>query len=173
MDIYKWRCLFDFERMKVMFPWDFPPFNKDTLKNLQRMRPDEVEKYVNEVVGRMFPPEMQQMSFGMGANSSKVQPDQKKETQNRLHANVFETHDYVYVQIPITNEKWLEELKMYHTSNQLIIEHIPEWENKQIITLPAIVRKKGAKASFRDGTLEIKLLKNMDMQYSEINVTEY
>lgn len=163
----------DFERMKVMFPWDFTPFNKDTLKKLQRMKPDEVENYVNEMMGRMFPPEMQQMNFGMGAKTQKSSPTSNKTGPNPLNEKVFETHDYVYVHIPIDNEKWLEEMKMYHTSNQLIIEHIPEWESKQIITLPAIVRKKGAKAAFKDRILEIKLLKNIDSQWSEINVSEY
>lgn len=137
------------------------------------MKPDEVENYVSEMMGRMFPPEMQQMGFGMGANTTATSPSQNKGTQKTLNANVFETHDYVYVQIPITSEELLEEMKMYHTSNQLIIEHIPEWENKQTITLPRVVKKKGAKASYKDGTLEIRLLKSMDMQYSEINVTEY
>lgn len=156
-----------------MFPWNFSPFNKDTIKNLQRMRPEEIENYVNEMMGKMFPPEMQQMGFGLGANAMKNPPKQNEDNTNSLKANVFETHDYVYVRIPIKKESWLKEIKMYHTSNQLIIEKLPEWENKKIITLPAIVRKKGAKASFKEGNLEIKLLKNIDMQFSEIDVSEY
>ncbi|RTR31048.1 Hsp20/alpha crystallin family protein [Robertmurraya yapensis] len=149
-----------------MFPWNFSPFNKETMQKLKRMRPEEVENYVSEVMGKMFPPEMQGMNFTKGFNSS------TEESSPSLSVSVFESLDYVYVMIPINNEDWLQKMKLYYTSNQLIIEHIPEPEDKQTITLPAIVRKKGSRATYKDGTLEIKIPKNIDMQYSEIDITE-
>ncbi|TKC19568.1 Hsp20/alpha crystallin family protein [Robertmurraya kyonggiensis] len=149
-----------------MSPWNFSPFNKETMQKLKRMQPEEVQNYVNEVMGKMFPPEMQGMNFAKGFNSS------SEDSTNALSAKVFETLDYVYVMIPIDDEDWLQKMKLYYTSNQLIIEHIPKSEDKQTITLPAIVRKKGSRATYKDGILEIKIPKNIDMQYSEIDITE-
>ena len=66
----------------------------------------------------------------------------------------------------------LKELRIYHTPNQLMIEHIPEKDQKHSITLPAMVKKKGSSAKYKDGILEIKLIKSYDIQYSQIDVTE-
>lgn len=156
-----------------MFPWSFSPFDKNTLKKIQQMRPEEVEKYVNDLMGKMLPPDMQAMNYSTGTNPFTIQStNDDNNNQIPLQASVFETHDYVFVMIPIKNEEWLQNMRLYHTSNQLIVEHIPEKEDKQTITLPAIVRKKGTKASCKDGSLEIKFQKNIDMQYSEIDITE-
>jgi hypothetical protein len=158
--------------MNVMFPWSFSPFDKNTMKKMQQMRPEEVEKYVNDLMGKMLPPDMQTMNNSRGTNPFNIQSPNDDHNHSPLHASVFETHDHVFVMIPITNEEWLQTMRLCHTSNQLIVEHIPEREDKQTITLPAIVRKKGTKASYKDGRLEIKFLKNVDMQYSEIDITE-
>lgn len=155
-----------------MFPWSFSPFNKDTMKKLQQMRPEEVEKYVNDMMGKMFPPDMQKMDFSGGVNPFNIQSSPTEKEENSLHASVFETHDNIFVMIPIKDENWLQEMKLFHTSNQLIIQHIPEPEDKHTITLPAIVRKKGSKASYQDGSLEVRFFKNVDMQYSEIDISE-
>lgn len=89
-----------------------------------------------------------------------------------LSSSAFETHDYVYVRIPIKDEEWIKKLRLYHTTNQLIVEHIPQQEDKHTITLPAIVKKKGASANYKDGILEVKIPKNIDMQFSQIDVME-
>lgn len=60
------------ERMNIMSPWNFSPFNKETMQKLKRMRPEEVQNYVNEVMGKMFPPEMQGMNFAKGFNLSLI-----------------------------------------------------------------------------------------------------
>jgi HSP20 family molecular chaperone IbpA len=53
-----------------------------------------------------------------------------------------------------------------------MVENISERDDKHSITLPAMVKKKGSSAKFRDGILEIKLIKSHDIQYSQIDVTE-
>lgn len=155
-----------------MFPWNFSPFNKDTLKMLQQMRPGDVEKYVQEMMEKMMPPQLQGTDFMKGFYPDQSSSPQAEETPTKLSASVFQTHDDVFVRIPIKDQSLLGHMKIYHTSNQLILEHIPEKEDKQTITLPAIVKKKGAKASYKDDTLEIKFPKNIDMQFSEIDITE-
>ncbi|CAM3496273.1 Hsp20/alpha crystallin family protein [Cytobacillus oceanisediminis] len=157
-----------------MFPWNLFPFNKDMKNLMQQMKPEEIDKYIQNIMGQMFPQNMQGMSgtpdFMKGFNTAAA--GQKQPNPAALDSSVFETHDHVYVRMLIKKEDWLKDMKLYHTSNQMIIEHIPEKDDKHIITLPAIVKRKGSTAHFKDGFLEIKIPKNVDMQYSEIDVTE-
>ncbi|MDQ0155075.1 Hsp20/alpha crystallin family protein [Robertmurraya andreesenii] len=155
-----------------MFPWGFSPFNQDMFKKLQKMKPQEIEKYVYDMMGKMFPPEMNGMNFGMTPPIMETSPPQNEESPPEIDARVFETHDDVFVIIPIKDKDSLKDIKIAHTSNQLIIRHMPDWEDKHTITLPAIVRKKGTKATYQDGTLEIRLQKNIDLQFSEIDINE-
>ncbi|RYI31099.1 Hsp20/alpha crystallin family protein [Bacillus infantis] len=160
-----------------MFPWNLFPFNKDMKKTMQQLKPDEIDKYVQNMMGQLFP----QSTQGMGGPQNMMQgfspfqqgnPDPSPPGSSKLDTSVYETHDYVYVRIGIKDESWLKQLKLYHTSNQIILEHIPEFENKHTITLPAIVKRKGSSASFKDSMLEVRIPKNIDMQFSEIEVTE-
>ena len=97
---------------------------------------------------------------------------QTTQQANTMNSTAFETHDSVFVRIPIKDETMLKELRIYHTANQVILENIPEQDDKHSITLPAIVKKKGSSAKYKDGFLEIKLIKSYDVQYSQIDVTE-
>nr|WP_251553774.1 Hsp20/alpha crystallin family protein [Neobacillus muris] len=156
-----------------MFPWNIFPFNKDMRETFQKMKPEEIDKYVQDIIGKVLPSNMggmmnpQDMFKGFAS-----QQDQVSTNPGKLHSSAFETHDYVFVRIFIKDESWIKKLKLYHTSNQLILEHIPEEGDKHTITLPAIVKKKGATANFKDGILEVKIPKNVDMQFSQIDVTE-
>lgn len=86
--------------------------------------------------------------------------------------SLFETHTDVYVRVPIKDASSLKNIKIFHTSNTSIIEGYPNKEDRQVYTLPAIVKKRGGSAQYREGMLEIKLPKATDLQFSEINVTE-
>ncbi|GLB61140.1 Hsp20/alpha crystallin family protein [Cytobacillus sp. NCCP-133] len=156
-----------------MFPWNFFPFNKDMKNFSKQMKPEEIDKYIQNLMGQMFPQNMQGMTaapdFMKGFNAAS---NHSHTNTPVLNSSVFETHDHIFVRVPIKNEEWLKEMKLFHTSNQMIIEHIPEKDDQHFITLPAIVKRKGSSAQFKDGCLEIKIPKNVDMQYSEIDVTE-
>lgn len=156
-----------------MFPWNIFPFNKDLKDSLQKMKPEEIDKYVQDIIGKVFPANMRGMMNPMDIlNGFQTSPSQQPASSGNLNSSAFETHDYVFVRIPIKDEDWLKKLRLYHTSNQLILEHIPEHDDKHTITLPAIVKKKGAAANYKDGILEVKIPKNIDMQFSQIDVTE-
>lgn len=154
-----------------MFPWNLLPFNKDMGKMLQSMKPGEIEKYVQEIMGKMMPSNMQGMMNPQDLMGSLHTPAEQR-SSNPLNSTAFETHDFVFVRIPIKDDKWVKQVRIYHTSNQLIAEGIPDYEDKHTITLPAIVKKKGAVATCKDGILEIRIPKNVDMQFSQIDVTE-
>ena len=89
-----------------------------------------------------------------------------------LDAQIFETHHDVYVRLPVKDKASLKDLKIFHTSNTFIIEGFPDKDDRHVLTLPAIVKKKGGSAQYREQVLEIRLPKANDLQYSEINVTE-
>ena len=156
-----------------MFPWNLFPFNKDMKNMMQQMKPEEMEKYVQNIMGQMFPQKVQGMTnpanFMQGTHPFHTQT---AENSKEFQSSVYETHDYVYVRVPIKKEEWLKEMKLYHTSNQMIIEHIPEFDDKHTIVLPALVKRKGSRASFKDGMLEIKIPKNVDLQFTEIDIDE-
>jgi HSP20 family molecular chaperone IbpA len=156
-----------------MFPWNMFPFNKDTKETMQKMKPEQIDNYVQDIIGKFMPENMKGMmnpqDLFTGIQSS---VSQQQSTSGVLNSTAFETHDFVYVRIPLKNEEWVNQLRIYHTSNQLIVEQIPQQGDKHTITLPAIVRKKGASANYKDGILEIKIPKNVDMQFSQIDVTE-
>lgn len=160
-----------------MFPWNMFSFNKDDQHRLQKMKPDEINKYVQDLMEKMVPAGLKDMmnpfEFMHGFQSPNgTQPSTSEKRVDILRSTIFETHDYVFVRIPINNETWLKEMAIYHTSNQLIVEHIPKYEDKHTITLPAIVKKKGSSANYKDGMLEVRIPKNIDMQFSQIDVTE-
>ncbi|SDL89925.1 hypothetical protein SAMN05443253_10192 [Bacillus sp. OK048] len=154
-----------------MFPWNLFPFNKDMKNKLQHMKPDEIDQFIKGVMGNIMsshsgsaPLNPQEM-----VNQNRSQTFQQSPT---LHSTTFESHDSVFVRIPIKDEATLENLQIYHTANQLMIENIPEKDQKHSITLPAMVKRKGSSAKYKDGILEIKLIKSHDIQYSQIDVSE-
>jgi len=143
---------------------------KDTL---QKLKPEEIDNYVQDIMGKIMPANMRGMMNPQDMfNGFQSTGSQQQQTTGILNSTAFETHDFVFVRIPIKREEWIKQIRIYHTSNQLIVEHIPQQEDKHTITLPAIVKKKGATANFKDSMLEVKIPKNVDMQFSQIDVTE-
>jgi transcriptional regulator with AAA-type ATPase domain len=142
---------------------------KNTFQNL---KPDQIDKYVQDIMEKVMPANIQEMMNPQDFMSSFQNPFSQQQTAGPLNSTAFETHDFVFVRIPIKNEEWVKRVRIYHTSNQLIAEGIPESNDQHTITLPAIVKRKGAVANFKDGILEVRIPKNIDMQYSQIDVTE-
>lgn len=133
------------------------------------MKPDEIDQFIKGIMGNVMPTQTESPMNSQDFNHFRPQSSQQV---NSLNSTVFETHDCVFVRIPIKDESLLKDLRIYHTANQLMVENIPEREYKHSIALPAMVRKKGSSAKFKDGILEIKLIKSHDIQYSQIDVSE-
>ncbi|MGV2938605.1 Hsp20/alpha crystallin family protein [Mesobacillus sp. LC4] len=157
-----------------MFPWNLLPFDRNTQKKFLEMKPDEIENYVQQMMGKMLQPNMQGMLKpeewlkGMQQQSApdSVQPE------TGLNAEMFETHDFVFVRLPLKDESMLKQMKLFYTSNQVIVEHIPDLSDKHTLVLPATVKRKGAGANYRDGVLELRLQKMVDMQFAEIDISK-
>lgn len=134
------------------------------------MKPDEIDQFIKGILGNVMPTQSgNTMNPQDMINHYQSQPLQQT---NPMNSSAFETHDSVFVRIPIKDEALLKVLRIYHTANQLMVENIPEPDTKHSITLPAMVKKKGSSAKYKDGILEIKLIKSYDIQYSQIDVSE-
>jgi HSP20 family molecular chaperone IbpA len=160
-----------------MFPWNFSPFNKKLTNQMGQFDQNDIEKLIKQMMGQMMPTQMEGMMNDQDwMKTARAQQQNTTQDSSRtaeaLSYSVFDTHNHVFVRISIKDDSWLSQLKMYHTSNQLILEHIPNTQDKYTITLPSIVRKKGTTTSFKDGVLEVRIPKNIDMQYSEIEIPE-
>ncbi|KMY53395.1 hypothetical protein AC623_04845 [Bacillus sp. FJAT-27231] len=157
-----------------MFPFQssFPSAN-DWQKWLKHLHERDVEKYVQNVLSSSLPPSWQ-MNENEG-DRAKNEPRQQTisptvEEPVSLQSSVFETHEAVYVRIPISDPSLFKNLKVFHTSNQAILEGLPGTASEKVIILPAIVKKKGATAHYKDGVLQIMIPKEVDFQYTEIDI---
>jgi HSP20 family molecular chaperone IbpA len=167
-----------------MFPWSLFPFNKNMKEQMNQMNPKEIDSYVQEMMKKMFPggwSSMMNPNETMKGNQPFIHPMSEEQNQEgtqssnssfSIPVNIFETFEDVYIRMKIPEEEWMKRMKIFHTSNQAIIENIPENGDRQVLTLPSLVKKKGAIAQFREGILELKLPKSIDMQYTEIDVSD-
>lgn len=153
-----------------MFPFNMFPFNKELKGSFQGMQSQDIDKYVQDMMSKVF----SQMNTVTNLQNTPLanQHEPVQSQKGSQTSPIFETHDFVFAMIPIKEEEWLRRMKVYHTSNQLIIEHVPEENDRKVYTLPSTVKKKGASATYKDGVLEVKIPKNIDLQYSEIQVSE-
>ncbi len=110
--------------------------------------------------------------FQQGNSEHPFFSNEHSQNGNKLQTNVFETHHHVFVRISLSDQKALQKMKIYHTSNSAIIEGYPKDTDKHIVTLPAIVTKKGATAHHKENVLEIRFTKASDLNLSEIPITE-
>jgi len=158
-----------------MLPWNHLPFNEEMKKKFNNMNPNDIDKYVQNMITKMFPKDMegmlnpQEWLKGVQGFTNDFPPSHNG---NGLNAAVFETHDFVFIRIPIKEENWLKDMKIFHTSHEAIIEHIPSSEDKHTVKLPAAVRKKGAIANYKDDVLEIRIPRSNQTQISEIDIQE-
>ncbi|TMU86956.1 Hsp20/alpha crystallin family protein [Bacillus sp. BHET2] len=171
-----------------MFPWSLFPFNKDMKDQMNQMNPKEMDSYIQGMMKKMFPGGWESMmnpndmmngaqSFSnpmgmMGNQGQKTQRDEASRSSSSVPTTIFETFEDVYIRFHVPNEEWMKSLKIFHTSNQAFIENIPDSDERQVITLPCLVKKKGAVAQYKDGILELKIPKSIDLQYTEIDVSE-
>jgi HSP20 family molecular chaperone IbpA len=144
---------------------------------LQQMKPEEINQFVQNIMSKMFQSNSpHSMNMNTDEFTSSFHPFQTTSeptsSNSKLQYSLFETHDDIFVRVVIETEDWLQSMKLTHTSNLLILEHIPELEDTHKIPLPSLVKKKGTTAHYKEGMLEIKIPKNIDLQFSEVDITE-
>jgi HSP20 family molecular chaperone IbpA len=162
-----------------MFPFQsLFPFKEGIQKWLQQSHSTEIEKYVQDSISKSITNSMQMYGHHSEILKKLFRNDEHTGSHTsdnstvapKLDVNIFESHDDIYLKIPIKDSSQLSQLKIFHTSNQAIIEGIPSPEDRHVIPLPSIVKKKGASTNYKDGILQIKIPKLIDFQYTEIDV---
>ncbi len=152
-----------------MFPWNtLFSANKNQNNFLKNFQNNDVQSFIDQVFSEVMPEKTQESTMNQGTSNQKYQ----NSVQYPLNANVFETHSFIYIRIPIDDEDWLKNMKIFHTSNQSMIHGVPNDDDQHIISLPALVRKKGTTVQYKDDILEIRLQKQVDIPYSEIDISE-
>ncbi|MDQ0228908.1 Hsp20/alpha crystallin family protein [Metabacillus malikii] len=149
-----------------MFPWNNQfPFNQSNFtKQFQKMNPKEVEQYIEDIMKNIF-----------GSEPSNKFPfhnevdNERTKTQELSEFDIYETTDYLYVKIGIPKEK-IESIKVQHSSHQLFIHSDTDENEKTTYMLPSPVAKKGTKAHYENGILEIQLTKLHEHTISEISI---
>lgn len=152
-----------------MFPWNKHfPFNNQSgqlPETFRNMNPKNVEDYIQSVMGNVFGEGFSQQFPYQGNLTAK----EKQPQGNPANAELFETNDNIFVKLPATDDQ-AGNLRIQHNSNQLFIINYPAVGEQKKFILPCLVKRKGTKASYRNGILEIKLMKNEDLQLSEIDI---
>lgn len=163
-----------------MFPWNSFPFNIQPNSNQDEpLDESNIEDYWKKVLSTIFSnkndnfpvawlqPFMEQIQHSM-ANPFL----QRKDSQQASDIQLFETFDFIIIRFFVPDASIVKNIKLYHTSNQVFIENFPKEGEKKRITLPALVQKKGSNATFKEGIIEMILIKKQDSHLTEIPVTE-
>lgn len=129
---------------------------------------NDIQKFVQQVVEESISSSMENAKT-MEHLQVESEEDHKP-ANDSLNAITFESHDHVYVKVLIKNEEDLRNLKIYHSSNQVIIEGIPTIDHRHVITLPSLVKMKESVSEYRNQFLQIQMRKRNDLQFTEVDV---
>ncbi|MDR9794188.1 Hsp20/alpha crystallin family protein [Aeribacillus pallidus] len=81
----------------------------------------------------------------------------------------YETDEFIYIKLPM-NDDLKKMIKIQHNQHHLHLMNYPEKNQQKKFVFPAPVKRKGTKAVFSDGILEIKFVKLKDHHYTEIDL---
>lgn len=149
----------------------FPFFFKGGLPKwlTQTYLNNDIQKFVQEMVEQSISSSIKNAK--MMETMYQVDEDEKPgPTSGTLRATTFESNDHVYVRVFIKDESVLSNLKIYHNTNELVIEGIPSLDDSHVISLPSPVRMKESVSEYRDNYLQIKMKKRIDPQFTEVAV---
>lgn len=143
-----------------MFPWNFFNMNRKSKDFFDRMDEDSFQEMLEKWMKQAFPSILEEQN----------QKKEKETTSKTLNETVFETHEYIYIRIPVQDKEIISNIKIYYSLNKCMINGVQDNDQPYTIILPSTVKKKGAQAIYRDQVLEIKIPKYSDWQFSEIDV---
>ena len=153
----------------MMFPWNkqFPFDQSGFTQHFNKMSPKEVENYIQTVMKNVFGGDSSQIFPFQGELSQ--QANNEKST-HQPKAEIFETNDFIYVKLPISNDE-VENISIQHTNNQLIVNNYPNASEQRKYMLPSPVKRKGTKARYDEGYLEIQFIRLQEHNISEVDIS--
>lgn len=152
-----------------MFPWNkqFPFDQSGFTQHFNKMNPKEVENYIQTVMKNVFGGDFSQ---GFPFQGEPSQNDNRVKSSKPPKPEIFETNDYVYVKLPVEMDD-VENIKIQHTNHQLIVNNYPKQSEQNKFMLPSPVKRKGTRARYVEGYLEIQFLRLHDHTISEVDIT--
>jgi HSP20 family molecular chaperone IbpA len=152
-----------------MFPWNkqFPFDQSSFTQHFNKMNPKEVENYIQTVMKNVFGGDFSQ---GFPFQGEPSQNDNRVKSSKPPKPEIFETNDYVYVKLPVEMDD-VENIKIQHTNHQLIVNNYPKQSEQNKFMLPSPVKRKGTRARYVEGYLEIQFLRLHEHTISEVDIT--
>ena len=153
-----------------MFPWNkqFPFNHSEFTKQFQEMNPKEIENYIQTVMSSIFGNDFSKNFPFQG----EMQNNQSKNLPGQTAPEIFETNDYIYVKLAV-NSSEINSLKIQHTTTQLMLINNQNEDNSPLtFMLPAPVKRKGTKARYIDGFIEIQLIKLKEHSITEVEISK-
>lgn len=156
-----------------MFPFGKFPHHKYMDQFLKQMSTNGLDEYAKKMMSSAFSGTMSDFFKNHDFFKSAQENGSSSPPTRKLNSHVFETLDECIVQIKISDKSILQQLKIFHTPYQCIIEWFDGEPHREEIQLPSSVRRKGTTAIYRNGILEIKMPKYPHMPVSEIDVHDH
>ncbi len=142
-----------------MFPWSMLSKNNQMNDWMKKINDTGIEQNFEKIFSRFT-----NDSLKMDVNST-------EQSNHATQLEMFETNEFVFIKIPLTDRQALDKLKISYGFNKLFVEGLVENGEKQVLLLPAVVRKKEAEVYFQDSLLEIKLPKHLDTHLVDIDLS--
>jgi len=146
-----------------MFPWNLFDGKKD-FDPFQYLNDHQLQNLIKQLNNQPFP------DFFKGWLQGPFQQRNPVEQEKKIKEYLFETHENIYIRIPIPDQQHIRNIKIYYTLDKCVIEGPFFPDSPHTIALPTVVKRKGAKALYKDGTLEIKLPKKLNLPFVEVDV---
>ncbi len=155
-----------------MNPWqsffkNTPPWMKQ-MNHMNLTSPEDIDKYIQQCFQSMFNqqnPIQEKQSHSTGEPNSDRTPQSTE--QENIH--LFESFDFIFVHVPVSNEEWTAGVKISHSSTKLFI-HYSHQDTPIHLTLPSLVKQRNTTAKYRKGLVEIRLEKANDNNRTEISI---
>lgn len=110
-----------------------------------------IDEYIQDILSQILP-----FNPKSSARRTRIKPD------------IFETHHSVIVRLRIPEGVNVKRLRLFLSTNQVCISGLHERE--EVISLPALCRYSGCKAQLKDDILEIRIAKELNEPYREIDI---
>ncbi|MFC4618325.1 hypothetical protein ACFO4N_06220 [Camelliibacillus cellulosilyticus] len=149
----------------------FPFFNSDQIQsfmeNLQKpmsqgfpFNAENLQKYVAQSIDQFMPDFIKNAYSGQRQTQANAKPNYQ----------VFEMHDFVIARVPTSMDGLTP--RLYMDTRNLYISGLEEYPEQLVIPLPVPIKPKFAKAEYKNGILEVRMLKRGPEPMTEINIDE-
>lgn len=123
---------------------------------------EQLQQQINETISSSMPDFLRGSFNGTsGTNSANT-------TKSTQKVDVFETHDFIVARIPVTESDAKPKLSLDTT--RLYVKGLPGDTPEQVVSLPAPIKPKYTKAEYKQGVLEVRMLKKGPEPMTDINI---